>query len=325
MQFTIDVKRLPLRIPFSITGYTFEHVDALQVSLTQDGVSGRGEGIGIYYLDETADSMRAQLESIRSDVEGGIDRTSLLERLPPGGARNALDCALWDLEAKRSGTAIWELLALQPRPLVTVATVGIGTPEQMAEAALRYAQYDKIKVKLSADEPIARLEAIRAARPDASILIDVNQGWSFDELREYAPAVARLNVDMIEQPLPRGGDDILEGYRSPVPLGADESCLSLAEYAKAARCYDVISIKLDKCGGLTEALQIVDNAQRDGKELMVGNMVGTSLSMAPAFVVGQHCRFVDIDGPLLLEGDIEHALDYATGGVVGLPSPQLWG
>lgn len=325
MQLAIEHKRFPLKAPFSITGYTFEHIDAIQVVLAEDGKAGLGEAVGVYYNDETVASMHEQLELMRSHVEAGITRAQLQELMPPGGARNALDCALWDLEAKRTGQSIWQLLDIQAKPLVTVCTIGIGSPEEMAETATRYAPYGKLKVKLSAEDPIARLEAIRAARPDASIVIDVNQGWSFDELSEYAPAVARLDVAMIEQPLPRGGDDALEGFESPVPLGADESCLSLAEYAEVAGRYDVINIKLDKCGGLTEALQIVDRARRDGKALMVGNMMGSSLSMAPAMVVGQYCSFVDIDGPLLLANDVDNALDYRTGGEVALPSPQLWG
>ena len=195
----------------------------------------------------------------------------------------------------------------------------------MAAKALEYSKYPNLKVKLSADQPIERLEAIRAARPDANLIVDVNQGWSFEELKEYTPHCKRLGLAMIEQPLVRGKDEMLEEYTSDVPLGADESCLDSAEYEQNARRYDVINIKLDKCGGLTDALKIVHMAQRDNKGLMVGNMTGSSLSMAPSYVVGQLCQFVDIDGPLFLEQDIEHALEYADGGIASIPTPELWG
>jgi L-alanine-DL-glutamate epimerase-like enolase superfamily enzyme len=180
-------------------------------------------------------------------------------------------------------------------------------------------------VKLDAHQPIERLTAIRAARPEATLVIDVNQGWSMAELETYTPELGNLGVAMIEQPLPRGSDSELEGYHSPIPLGADESCLDLSEYEEAASRYDVINIKLDKCGGLTEALAIAQRARAEGKDLMVGNMTGTSLSMAPSHVIGQFCRFVDIDGPLLLASDIAGGLDYLPGGVVAPPEPQLWG
>ena len=195
----------------------------------------------------------------------------------------------------------------------------------MAAKARNYEKYPNLKVKLSADQPIERLEAIRAARPDANLIVDVNQGWSFEELKEYTPHCKKLGLAMIEQPLERGKDDMLEGYKSDVPLGADESCLDSNEYEQNARRYDVINIKLDKCGGLTDALKIVKMAQRDNKGLMVGNMTGSSLGMAPSYVVGQFCQFVDIDGPLFLEQDIENALDYADGGIASLPTPALWG
>jgi L-alanine-DL-glutamate epimerase-like enolase superfamily enzyme len=195
----------------------------------------------------------------------------------------------------------------------------------MAAKARAFAAYPQLKVKLDAHQPIERLAAIRAARPEATLVIDVNQGWSLVELETYTPELATLGVAMIEQPLPRGSDSELEGYSSPIPLGADESCLDLSEYEEAASRYDVINIKLDKCGGLTEALAIAERARDEGKDLMVGNMTGTSLSMAPSHVIGQFCRFIDIDGPLLLAADIAGGLDYLPGGLVAPPEPQLWG
>ncbi|NOZ41575.1 MAG: dipeptide epimerase [Alphaproteobacteria bacterium] len=311
--------------PFAITGYVFTASDTVRVIIEDDGFVGRGEAIGVYYNNETVDSIAAQLQGIIDAGAAGVSRETLQSLLPPGGARNALDCAMWDLAAKRAGKSVWQLLNITPKPLSSVATISIESPDVMAEAAKEFARYRNLKIKLNADEPIMRLEAVRAARPDATLIVDVNQGWTFEELKEYTPRAARLGVAMIEQPLARGGDEMLEGYKSAVALGADESCLDAAEYETAKRRYDVINIKLDKCGGLTEALQLVALAKGDGKGLMIGNMCGSSLSMAPAYVIGQFCRFVDIDGPLFLRQDIDHALHYGDGGVVSIPTPQLWG
>jgi len=325
LKIKIEKHSFPFKTPFAITGYTFTASDTVRVILEDDGFIGRGEAMGVYYENESADSIAAQLEAVADTVAAGITRELAQDLLPPGGARNALDCALWDLAVKQAGTSIWDMLKIAPRPLSSVATIGINSPEVMGEVAKNFAQYCNLKVKLSNDDPIARLEAIRAARPDATLIVDVNQGWTFEELKEYTPAAERLGIAMIEQPLPRGADDALEGYKSAVPLGADESCLDVSEYETAARRYDVINIKLDKCGGLTEGLKIVEMAKRDGKGLMVGNMCGSSLSMAPAYVIGQFCQFIDIDGPLFLIQDIENALQYGDGGVVTVPTPQLWG
>ncbi|WP_321393927.1 dipeptide epimerase [Emcibacter sp.] len=325
MKLNFEKTTFPLKEPFAITGYVFTGIDTVQVRLEQDGVVGRGEGVGIYYTGDTADGMLSQLESVMAEVEAGVSRERIHNLLPPGGARNALDCAMWDLAAKNSGKSIWQLLAMTPRTLTTVCTLGIDTPERMGEAAKKLSAYPNLKIKLSGDDPIARLEVIRAARPDAALIVDVNQGWSFEELKEYTPYAKRLGIDMIEQPLPRGGDDELEGYVSEVPLGADEACLSFKEYETVKNRYDVINIKLDKCGGLTEGLEIAWQALKDSKGLMVGNMVGSSLSMAPAYVIGQFCRFVDIDGPLFLEKDIQEGLHYNKGGRVDIPSAALWG
>ncbi|WP_417317778.1 dipeptide epimerase [Emcibacter sp.] len=325
MKLSIEKISFPMKMPFEITGHVFDGIDTVRVTLEDKGVIGRGEGVGVYYTNDFADGIMAQLEEVAGHIEAGVIRAEVQDLLPPGGARNALDCALWDLEAKKAGKTIWQLLGMEPRKLTSVCTVGIDTPEQMGEQAKNLSAYPNLKIKLSGDDPIVRLEAIRKARPDATLIIDVNQGWSFEELKEYIPHTGRLGIDMIEQPLKRGEDEELEGFVSEVPLGADESCLSLEEYETARKRYDVINIKLDKCGGLTEGLKIVKRAQEDGKGLMVGNMVGTSLSMAPAYVVGQFCRFVDIDGPYFLKQDIEHGLEYGNGGVVSIPAAKLWG
>jgi L-alanine-DL-glutamate epimerase-like enolase superfamily enzyme len=325
VKLTIETPSYPLARPFAITGHVFHHTDTVRVTLEHDGVRGSGEAVGTYYLNETADSMRADLEAVAEQISDSMTPEALQGLMPACGARNALDCALWDYRAKRSGQSIWEILEIQPRELTTVFTVGMGEPELMARHAGSSTRFPHLKIKLDGDRPIERLEAIRSARPDATLIIDVNQGWNFDELREYLPACQRLGVAMIEQPLPRGDDAALEGFESPVPLGADESCLHLGEFELAAQRYDVLNIKLDKCGGLTEGIALVRAAQARDMQLMVGNMTGTSLSMAPSYVIGQFCRFVDIDGPLLLAHDIENGLDYRPGGEVGLPSRALWG
>jgi L-alanine-DL-glutamate epimerase-like enolase superfamily enzyme len=312
-----------LRMPFAITGHTFTDVDLLYVSISEDGCIGHGEGSCVYYMNETGESMLADVASVQAVIEAGADRQRLLELLPPGGARNAIDCALWDLEAKRRRTTIWKLTGIEPGLTRSGLTIGIGTPEAMAETA-KSLDSSLIKVKLDAEIPLERISAVRAARPDDEIIVDVNQGWTFEQLAELAPKFEQLGVAMIEQPLPRGGDEALEGYQSPVPLCADESCRCIGEFEQAARRYQVINIKLDKTGGLTEALTLARLARERGIELMVGNMIGTSLSMAPGFVVAQLCRFVDLDGALFMKKDREHPMSYERG-VVSAPCRELWG
>jgi L-alanine-DL-glutamate epimerase-like enolase superfamily enzyme len=325
MDIRIETVSFTLQKPFAITGCVFSMTETIRVTLEHNGVTGRGEAVGSYYLNETPESMTATLESVRPHIDETLSTARIQELLSPGGARNALDCAFWDYRAKAKRTSICQLLELSPKPLTTVFTLGIDTPEAMAAQAQDASAFPHLKIKLDADRPIERLEGIRAARPDASLIIDVNQGWSFAELQEYAPHCARLGVAMIEQPLPRGGDAELESYRPPVPLGADESCLHLGEFAAARRRYQTLNIKLDKCGGLTEGLALANAARKADMALMVGNMMGSSLSMAPSFIIGLRCRFVDIDGPLLLANDVAHGLFYDRGGKVAPPLTALWG
>jgi L-alanine-DL-glutamate epimerase-like enolase superfamily enzyme len=324
MKMTIKRIQFPLTAPFSITGYTFTITDTVRVTLEENGVSGRGEAVGVYYTGDTIAKCLEQLESVREEVERGISLEQIQTLLPSGGARNALDCAYWDLQTKLQNKTIWELLDISPKKLTSVFTLGVQSAEKMAKAAEEAASYPILKIKLDNVDPIGKLSAIRAARPDVKLVVDINQGWSMEELITYAPECAKLGVLMIEQPLKRGADAELVGYKSPVLLGADESCLDLAEYEKVASLYDVINIKLDKCGGLTEGMKIVGRAIADGKALMVGNMTGTSLGMGPAYVIGQFCQFVDIDGPLILAEDVENGLVYNKG-VVDLPKRELWG
>lgn len=322
-EITASVETWEFETPFSITGYTFSTADLVHVTITQNGETGHGEAAGVYYLDETGESMRDQVLSVTAALELGADREALRKLLPSGGARNAVDCALWDLEAKLAGKSIWELTGVTPRVTQSVLTVGLDTPEAMACKAARL-DSSKIKVKLSGDAPLERIRAVRAARPDAEIIVDVNQGWTFAQLVDLAPKFVDLGIGMIEQPLPRGGDTVLESFDPPIMLCADESCLDTNEFPQAARRYQMINIKLDKTGGLTEALDLARMARDRGIELMVGNMMGTSLAMAPGYVIAQLCRYVDLDGPMFLSRDREHAITYEHG-VLSQPTSALWG
>ena len=311
--------------PFRISGMEWITSPTLVVQVEEDGFVGRGEAQGVFYLDETAAGLFEQVDRIAPEIRNGITREELQHLLPAGGARNAVDCALWDLECKKAGKTIWEQTGIDPKPVTTVYTIGLEpTPEEMAAKAAAAADAPVLKIKLNDDRPYERLAAIREARPDAELVVDANQGWDFDLLKEVIPKCAGLDLGMIEQPLPRGGDEMLEGFDSPITLAADESCLDTSELETCARRYNMINIKLDKTGGLTEALKLAYAAKEKGCKLMVGNMVGTSLGMAPAFVIAQLCDFVDIDGPLLLKYDHPRGLQYDKGVVRGLDS-RLWG
>lgn len=325
MKFSAHVEEWELVQPFRISGFESSKAQSLIVQLSDGSFIGRGEAQGVYYLDETSDSMFRQVHEIAARIRHGISRADLEHILPPGGARNAMDCALWDLECKQSGKSIWELTGIDPKPVTTVFTIGLeDTPEAMASKASAAMDCPILKIKLSDHMPLEKLAAIRAARPDAKLVVDANQGWDFELLQSALPELQKLGLEMLEQPLPRGADELLEGFESPVILCADESCLHSGELDTAARRYSMINIKLDKTGGLTEALNLARAARAKGLKLMVGNMVGSSLSMAPAFVIAQLCDFVDIDGPLLQQYDHPNGLVYKKGVVDGF-DPGLWG
>jgi len=325
MKFSTHIEEWDLKQPFRISGVEWINARSIIVQLGEDDCLGRGEAQGVYYLEETAESMLEQVNAVADIIRGGITRQELQSLLPAGGARNAIDCALWDLECKRQDRTIWQLTGIEPRPVTTVFTIGLeSTPEAMAEKAGAAEDCPVLKIKLDADRPLEKLTAIRAARPDALLVVDANQGWDFSLLQAVLPGCAELGLSMLEQPLPRGGDKDLEGYQSPVTLCADESCLDTSELEQAAQRYSMINIKLDKTGGLTEALNLARAAKTKGCKLMVGNMVGTSLSMAPSFVIAQLCDFVDIDGPLLLKYDHPNGLEYRSGQVEVFNS-RLWG
>lgn len=322
---TLRLESWPTRVPFRISGHVFTDFPCLYCEIEQDGIIGRGEGMGVYYLDDNIESMAKQIEAVTPEIVAGADRQQLLDLLPPGGARFAVDSALWDLEAQLTGKSAWQIAGVKPAPVETVFTIGIeDEPSQMAAKAIAANDINLFKVKLNNDRPVERIAAIHAARPDARLIVDVNQGWTVEELTEYEPALAPLGVLMLEQPLPRGEDEDLDNFSPSIPLCADESCLHLGEMDDVVSRYQMINIKLDKCGGLTHALQMVEAARQRGLSLMVGCMGGTSLSMAPSHVVAQHCRFVDIDGPLLAAKDRDGGLVY-DGGMVSLPASRFWG
>jgi L-alanine-DL-glutamate epimerase-like enolase superfamily enzyme len=319
-----EIERWPLVKPFSVTGYTWHAMDMLLVSVEQHGHVGRGEAAGVYYRNETAASMLVQIESLRTK-NVPINRLTLQDVLPLGGARNAVDCALWDLEAKVSGAPAWQTAGLdQPRPLLTTFTCGANDPAQMAVDARAYAQARAIKVKLTG-EPIdaERIRAIRDARPDVWLGVDANQGFSRAFLEKLMPTLMSARVALIEQPFPIGQDSQLDGFDSPIPMAADESVQGVADISNLKGRFDLINIKLDKCGGLTEALSMARAARNLGLGTMVGNMTGTSLAIAPAFLVGQLCEVVDLDGPVFLETDREDGVRYENG-LVNCPK-AVWG
>jgi L-alanine-DL-glutamate epimerase-like enolase superfamily enzyme len=311
-------KSWAIKAPFHITGYTFTAFDALIVELVDEhGRTGRGEAQGVYYRHDTPATMQVQIEALRARIEAGIDRQALQELLPAGGARNALDCALWDLEAKRSGKPVWQLAGLDaPKPLRTTYTLGAEEPEAMAEAARAYADARAIKLKLTDDGRSAeRVLAVRQARQDVWLMVDANQGFTRESFARLLPTLDQARVDVVEQPFPVGKEDWLDGLDRPIPVAADESVQDRNDLEKMVGRVDVINIKLDKCGGLTEALVIAAKARNLGFDLMVGNMGGSSLSMGPAFVVGQLCDVVDLDGPISLIDDYTPSVVYEDGSV----------
>ncbi|RLA05843.1 MAG: dipeptide epimerase [Gammaproteobacteria bacterium] len=325
VKFSAHIADWELKVPFRIAGNEWTTSPGLVVQLEQDGQVGRGEAQGVFYMDETAGSILAQANQMAEKITSGISREQLLDLMPAGGARNAIDCALWDLECKLSGKTIWQLTGISPKPVTTVFTIGMeSTADAMAAKAAAAKNCPILKIKLDDHQPYEKLAAIREARPDAQLVVDANQGWSFEKLKEILPKCIDLDLGMIEQPLARGNDHMLEGFQSPIILAADESCLHTGEVEQAASRYGMINIKLDKTGGLTEALRLAKMAKAKGCQLMVGNMCGTSLSMAPSFVVAQLCDFVDIDGPLLLKYDQPRGLEY-NNGRVDVFKPELWG
>ncbi|ABF53177.1 dipeptide epimerase [Sphingopyxis alaskensis] len=326
LSLDLRVERFPYHQPFRISGHVFTETALLVAELSDGEHVGRGEGAGVYYLGDDIEHMLGQATSVRGAIERGATREDLQHLLPPGGARNALDCAFWELEARQTGQPVWRLAGLDaPRALRSTLTLGADTPERMAAAAQAIDVQAPVKVKLTGDlaDDVARIEAIRAARPDAWIGVDANQGYDVGTLRDLLPVLLAAGVAQLEQPLGRGCEADLDGLKRPLPFVADESALSLADTASLVGRFDMVNIKLDKCGGLTEGLAIARQAKTLGLDVMVGNMMGTSLSMAPSCLVGQLCDIVDLDGPTFLARDRVPGVQYRDG-MIHCPA-EVWG
>jgi len=321
MKLTSTRDTFPLARAFTISRGTRTEARVLTVHVSDGALTGRGECVPYARYGESIESVENEIAALPATV----DRAGLCDLLPAGAARNAVDCALWDLEAKRAGKRVWELAGLPaPGPEITAYTLSLDTPANMREAARANAHRPLLKIKLGTPDDMPRLEAVRAGAPHARIIVDANEGWSAGVYADLAPHLARLGVALVEQPLPAAADDALIGMARPVPVCADESCHDRASLPGLAGKYDLVNIKLDKTGGLTEALALREAARAAGYGIMVGCMVGSSLAMAPAVLVAQGAMVTDLDGPLLLAEDRAHALKFDAAGVHP-PEAALWG
>ncbi|MBW4332151.1 dipeptide epimerase [Stakelama sp. CBK3Z-3] len=295
-----------MREPFRISGYLFESMPSVVVSIDDSRAQGRAEAAGAYYLKDDVPHMQAGIEQVREAIEQGADRAALQTLLPAGGARNAIDCALWELESHATSTPVWQLAgASASNALTTTFTLSADSPERILASLQKFPAPRALKLKLDGnlDADIERVRTVRRARPDTWIGVDANQGYDGGSIDRLIAALVETKVSLLEQPNRRGDEAMLDGLDSPIPLAADESILDGNELEQHHHRYDVINIKLDKCGGLTEALRMKDMVRKMGKTLMVGNMAGGSLATAPAFVLGQFCDIVDLDGPWYLTDD----------------------
>jgi L-alanine-DL-glutamate epimerase-like enolase superfamily enzyme len=315
----------PLRNAFTISRGSKTSAEVVVVELSDGQHRGRGECLPYTRYGESVEGVIGALEEQSDSLRAGLDREALQSALPPGAARNALDCAFWDLEAKRRGQRVWALLGLPaPGPVTTAYTLSLAPADEMRAAAAAQAARPLLKLKLAGPDDLARVRAVREGAPAARLVVDANEGWTADFYCEIAPELAGLGVEMIEQPLPAGDDAALAEIERPIKVCADESCHDSASLARLKGLYDVVNIKLDKTGGLTEALRLKQEAEAAGFEVMVGCMVATSLSMAPAQLVAQNVAVVDLDGPLLLAEDRPDGLAFG-GSLVYPPSARLWG
>jgi len=327
MELSVRIERWPLAGAFTISRDSKTEAVVVAVELDDGTCRGRGESVPYARYGETPDGIVAKIEAVRPALLRDLDRATLQRIMPPGAARNALDCAYWDVNAKQTGCRVYELAGLsEPAPVTTAFTISLGPPAAMAEAAERAAWRPLLKVKLGAsdDADAARIAAVRRAAPRAELIVDANEGWAADRLAQNLGACADAGVTLIEQPLPEGRDDALSRIKRPIPVCADESVHDRSSLDALTGKYDAVNIKLDKAGGLTEALALSAEAERRGFTIMVGSMVATSLAVAPALLVAQRARIVDVDGPLLLVKDRPDGLRYE--GSLAYPSePALWG
>lgn len=321
MTITVTRDVFPLAEAFTISRGSRTEAQVLTVQIRRGQVTGWGECVPYARYGETLESVEAEIAGLPQ----GISRREVQDALPAGAARNAVDCALWDLEAKASGLRVWEIADLPaPGPEITAYTLSLDTPERMEASARKHAARPLLKIKLGTPDDMPRLEAVRRGAPEARIIVDANEGWSAEVYADLAPHLVRLGVALVEQPLPAGEDEALIGMARPVPVCADESCHDRASLPGLKGKYDVVNIKLDKTGGLTEALALRAAALAEGYEVMVGCMVGSSLAMAPAVLVAQGAQVTDLDGPLLLAQDRRTPLLFDAAGVHP-PEPALWG
>lgn len=324
-KLVVRTERWETAKPFVIARGVKNHVDVLVVEIADGQLRGRGEGTPIYYKGDSIESASALAEQAADALGQGATRADLLDLMPPGAARNAVDSAMWDLAAKQAGRRVWELAGLPPaRPILTAYTISLGSPEEMATAASAAAGRELLKLKLGGDGDAERVAAVRAAAPDARLIADANESWQNIDIERMCNELHHMRVELVEQPLPAGADADLAHVRSPVPLCADESLQSRAELGDVVGRYRFLNIKLDKCGGLTEALALVQAARQRGLGIMTGCMLSTSLGIAPAFVAAMQSQFADLDGPLLLARDRPHGLRFK-GSDVDPPEVELWG
>ncbi len=316
----------PLVKPFTISRGTKTAADVVVVELVDDdGIKGWAECVPYPRYDETVDGVIAQIEEQAARIATGLSREELRADMSSGAARNALDCALWDLEAKRAGARVWELAGLPtPAPCITAETIGIDAPDAMGAAAAELKGAPLLKVKLGPDAVLTSMATVRENAPTARIIIDPNESWTIDLLAQVADPLHLLGIEMIEQPLKADEDQALADFKSPIPICADEACHTADGLPDLKAKYQMINVKLDKTGGLTEAIHLTQVAKELGFGVMIGCMVGTSLAMAPATLLGPYAEFVDLDGPLLMKKDRDHGLDF-TDGMVSAPFPELWG
>jgi len=325
MTLTVARETWPMIGTFRISRGAKTRADVVVVSLEQGGVRGRGECVPYPRYGENADSVIEQITAMEDRLADGMTRMDLIDAMPAGAARNAIDAALWDVEAKQAGKSAAEIGGLGPLvPLITAYTIGLDSPDIMAGKASEAASRPLLKVKLGGDEDLACITAVREAAPESRLIVDANEGWTLDQLGRLDGPLSDLGVEMIEQPVPAGDDEDLAGFTRKVAICADEACHTLDGLDRLVGRYDMINIKLDKTGGLTHALDLADVAAGKGLKIMVGCMVGTSLAMAPAFLVAQKAEFVDLDGPLLLAEDRDPGFHFE-GSLMYPPEPALWG
>ncbi|WP_208379448.1 N-acetyl-D-Glu racemase DgcA [Psychromonas algicola] len=310
---------------FTISRGSRTHANVVVVELQQGGHTGRGECVPYARYDESIESVIAELAALKDKIAAGLTRQEMQTLLPAGAARNALDCAYWDLACKQSGQRIWQQLEIaEPKPLITAFTLSLDTPERMKEAAIKNAHRPLLKLKLAGEGDVERVTAVREGSPNARIIVDANEGWNEQQYLTMVPELVKLGVEMIEQPLPASDDAALEHLPRPITLCADESCHDRSSLKHIIGRYDMINIKLDKTGGLTEAIALKEEAEEAGLTIMVGCMLATSLAMAPALIVAQNVQIVDLDGPLLLAEDRQPGIEFDDS-LMNVYPAELWG